>query len=49
VHGSEEELYGDGTITLTLGEALRLAKKLLEAVLEAMLEEEEVKEEEATQ
>jgi len=32
--GSHDELYGDGTITLTVEEALRLAKGLLEAALE---------------
>jgi hypothetical protein len=40
--GSPNELYGDGTITLTQEEAVRLAKELLETVLE-----EEVKEETA--
>ena len=30
----KRELYGDGVITLTLDEAIRLAKELLEAVLE---------------
>jgi hypothetical protein len=49
-HGSAEELYGDGTITLTPEEALRLAKELLVAVkelLETTLEEgEEATEEE---
>jgi len=32
--GKRDELYGDGVITLTLNEAIRLAKELLEAVLE---------------
>jgi len=32
--GSHDELYGDGTITLTPREALKLARELLEAVLE---------------
>jgi len=32
--GSHDELYGDGTITLTVEEALKLAKELLEAALE---------------
>ena len=32
--GKRDELYGDGVITLTLDEAIRLAKELLEAVLE---------------
>ena len=32
--GKRDELYGDGVITLTLGEAIKLAKELLEAVLE---------------
>jgi len=41
--GSRDELYGDGTITLTPSEALKLAKDLLNAALEA----EEEKEEEA--
>jgi predicted RNase H-like HicB family nuclease len=35
------KLYGDGTITLTLNEALRLAKELLETVLEKEEKEEE--------
>jgi hypothetical protein len=39
--GSRDVLYGDGSITLSVREAIELAKKLLEAVLE----EEEVKEE----
>ena len=30
----KRELYGDGVITLTLDEAIKLAKELLEAVLE---------------
>ncbi|MFZ8808668.1 MAG: hypothetical protein ACO2PN_11270 [Pyrobaculum sp.] len=42
--GSADELYGDGTITLTPEEAISLAKELLEAVLE---KDEEVKEETA--
>jgi hypothetical protein len=42
--GSDDELYGDGTITLTPEEAIRLAKKLLETVLEG----EETTEEEET-
>jgi len=42
VRGNPDELYGDGTITLTRKEAIELAKELLDAVLE---EEEEVKEE----
>ncbi|MFZ8840117.1 MAG: hypothetical protein ACO2PM_14650 [Pyrobaculum sp.] len=37
--GSHGELYGDGTITLSLKEALRLAKELLETVLEEGKEE----------
>ena len=41
--GFREELYGDGTITLTPSEAVKLAKDLLNAALEA----EEEKEEEA--
>jgi len=44
-YGKRDELYGDGTITLTLDEAIKLAKELLEAVLEKTEEEEEVKEE----
>ena len=36
--GSEEEPYGDGTIVLSLEEALRLAKGLLDAVREALEE-----------
>lgn len=36
--GSEEEPYGDGTIVLSLEEALRLAKELLDAVREALEE-----------
>ena len=32
--GSHAELYGDGTITLTSKEALRLAKELLETALD---------------
>jgi hypothetical protein len=32
--GKRDELYGDGVITLTLNEAIKLAKELLEAVLE---------------
>jgi len=32
--GSHDESYGDGTITLTVEEALRLAKALLEVALE---------------
>jgi len=44
--GKRDELYGDGVITLTLDEAIKLAKELLEAVLEEeATEEEEVKEE----
>jgi hypothetical protein len=39
--GPRDELYGDGTITLTPNEAIRLAKELLEAVLEAENEEKE--------
>jgi hypothetical protein len=31
--GSDEEPYGDGSITLTIREALALAKKLIEAAL----------------
>jgi hypothetical protein len=45
--GSPDELYGDGTITLTVEEALQLAKELLKAVkeiLEATPEEGEEKE-----
>jgi len=46
--GKRDELYGDGVITLTLDEAIKLAKELLEAVLEEeATEEEEVKEETA--
>ena len=46
--GKRDELYGDGVITLTLDEAIKLAKELLEAVLEEeTTEEEEVKEETA--
>ena len=46
--GRPDELYGDGVITLTLDEAIKLAKELLEAVLEEeTTEEEEVKEETA--
>jgi hypothetical protein len=44
--GSRDELYGDGVITLTPVEAVRLAKELLKAVkelLETMLEEGEEK------
>jgi len=44
VHGNPNELYGDGTITMTRKEAIELAKELLDAVLD---EEEEVKEETA--
>lgn len=48
--GRPDELYGDGVITLTVDEAIRLAKELLVAVeelLETTLEEgEEVTEEE---
>jgi len=48
--GNADELYGDGTITLTPEEAIGLAKELLEAVkelLETTLEEgEETTEEE---
>ncbi len=40
--GERDALYGDGTITLSIREAIKLAKELLETVLE---EEEEVKEE----
>jgi len=36
MRGSAEELYGDGTITLTPEEALRLAKELLVAVKELL-------------
>jgi hypothetical protein len=44
--GKRDELYGDGVITLTLDEAIKLAKELLETVLEEeATEEEEVKEE----
>jgi hypothetical protein len=42
VWGPQDELYGDGTITLAMKDALRLAKELLEAVLE---EEEKATEE----
>jgi len=45
--GKRDELYGDGVITLTLDEAIELAKELLEAVLEEETAEEEVKEETA--
>jgi len=45
--GRRDELYGDGVITLTLDEAIKLAKELLEAVLEEETAEEEVKEETA--
>jgi hypothetical protein len=47
--GKRDELYGDGVITLTLDEAIKLTKELLEAVLEeeTAVEEEEVKEETA--
>jgi len=41
--GSAEELYGDGVIVLSIREAIRLAKELLETVLE---EGEEATEEE---
>ena len=41
-YGKRDELYGDGVITLTPDEAIKLAKELLEAVLER---EEKVKEE----
>ena len=44
--GSRGELYGDGVITLTPVEAVRLAKELLKAtkeLLETMLEEGEEK------
>jgi len=34
VWGSDSEPYGDGSITLSVEEALRLAKKLIEAALE---------------
>jgi len=44
VRGNPDELYGDGTITLTRKEAIELAKELLDAVLE---KDEEVKEETA--
>ena len=45
--GRRDELYGDGVITLTLDEAIELAKELLEAVLEEETAEEEEKEETA--
>jgi hypothetical protein len=45
VRGSDEEPYGDGSITLTPESALKLAKKLIEAALETM---EETGEEEAS-
>jgi hypothetical protein len=38
VWGSDEEPYGDGTITLTVREALKLAKKLIDAAMEALEE-----------
>jgi hypothetical protein len=44
VRGSAEELYGDGTITLTPREALRLAMELLETLLEEEKKEEETAE-----
>ena len=47
MRGSAEELYGDGVIVLSIREAIRLAKELLEAILEEGEEEtteEEVKE-----
>jgi hypothetical protein len=37
--GKRDELYGDGTITLSIREAIELAKELLEAVLEESEEE----------
>jgi len=39
--GSESEPYGDGTITLTVREALRLARKLIDAAMEALEEKAE--------
>jgi hypothetical protein len=42
--GSPDELYGDGTITLTLKEAVKLAKELLDAVLEEEEKEETIEE-----
>jgi 20S proteasome alpha/beta subunit len=38
-YGRRDELYGDGTITLTLDEAIKLAKELLEVALEEEEEE----------
>jgi hypothetical protein len=40
-YGKRDELYGDGVIVLSPNEAIKLAKELLEAVLEKTEEEEE--------
>lgn len=40
VWGPDEEAYGDGVISLSVKEAIELAKELLEAVLEKTEEEE---------
>jgi hypothetical protein len=42
--GSPNELYGDGVITLSIREAIELAKQLLDAVLEEEVKEEAIEE-----
>jgi len=45
VWGSDSEPYGDGSITLSPEDALRLAKELIETALETLEEKDETAEE----